>query len=281
MLGHKLYQHFSTRFETFATIRKPLASLKRFSFFDPTRVKEGVDLRRLENFSQALAWANPTVVINATGIIKQSKEASDPIPCLEINSLLPHRLALICQSEGIKLINISTDCVFSGSVGNYTEQSPMDAHDLYGQTKFLGEAQGKGVLTLRTSMIGRELETCYGLVEWFLAQKGKQCQGFTKAIFSGFTTLALCEVMAEIITNHSDLTGLYHVSSEPISKYDLLQQVNEIYDLKVKIEKETTFVCNRSLNSSRFQRETGWQPTSWQTMITQMHQDPTPYDNWK
>ncbi len=277
MLGHMLWQRLRRRFDVFVTVRYPASYYRKFNLFDPERLMGGVDVRMYEDVLGALAWSQPDVVINAVGIIKQLKESDDPLLSLEINALLPHRLALACRACGARFIHISTDCVFSGKAGSYTEQSISDATDLYGRTKYLGEVHGQWALTLRTSIIGRELETCLGLIEWFFTQKGGRCRGFSRAIFSGLTTLALADLLVDIIIDHPTLNGLYHVSSDPISKYDLLRLVNDVYQLGVTIEKDDEFVCDRSLDSTRFRKATGWRPEAWKTMIVEMNRDSMPY----
>jgi dTDP-4-dehydrorhamnose reductase len=216
-------------------------------------------------------------MINCIGIVKQAEAAKDPVTSIEINALFPHRLARLCQERGIRLIHISTDCVFSGRKGDYSENDLSDAEDLYGRTKFLGEVSGKGCLTLRTSMIGREIETSNGLIEWFLSQEGKTIDGYTGAIFSGFTTNALAEIITNIIYKQSELHGVWHVASAPISKFDLLLLVKQIYGLNIKIEPNQSVVCDRSLNADRFRKTTGFVPPTWHDMIEQMYRDPTPY----
>ncbi len=281
LLGHKLYQLLQGRFSVFAAVRKPASYYHCFGIFDPERLLGEADVRNTEGLLEVFAWSRPDIVVNAVGIIKQRREAEDPLQSLEINSLLPHRLALICRSRGSRLIHISTDCVFSGRDGNYTEEAISDALDFYGKTKYLGEVQGERTLTLRTSFIGREIETSHGLFEWFLALRGQSCRGFSKAIFSGLTTIALAGLVGDIIDKHRDLSGLFHVSSDPISKYDLLSLINEIYRLEVRIERDDGYVCDRSLDSSRFRAATGWRPASWQAMVLQMREDSTAYDTWK
>jgi dTDP-4-dehydrorhamnose reductase len=178
---------------------------------------------------------------------------------------------------GIRLIHISTDCVFSGRKGNYTEDDVSDAEDLYGRTKFLGEVGGDGCLTLRTSIIGREMETSHGLIEWFLSEEGKTVRGYKRAIFSGFTTIALGDIIARLIVEHQDLHGVWHVASKPINKFDLLELVREVYGLTIEIEPDESVVCDRSLNSDRFRRATGLVAPAWPDMIMEMYRDPTPY----
>jgi dTDP-4-dehydrorhamnose reductase len=236
-----------------------------------------VSVENFDSIMRAIALAKPQYVVNCIGIVKQQLAAKDPLPSISVNALFPHRLAQVCQAAGIRLIHISTDCVFSGRKGNYLETDVADAEDLYGRTKLLGEVGGEGCLTLRTSIIGREFTTSYGLIDWFLSQEGKSIRGYKKAIFSGFTTNALAEIITQIITQHSDLQGIWHVAAEPINKFELLSLVKEIYRLNIQIEPDEVFLCDRSLNSDRFRQATGFVPPSWQDMIEQMYQDPTPY----
>src|SRR5581483_8348081 len=196
---------------------EPLASL---GLFQESAVLSDVDARRFDSIIGAFAAAKPDAVINCIGIVKQRAEANDPIPSLEINARFPHRLAQLCRATGSRLIHISTDCVFSGKKGMYTEQDQSDAEDLYGRSKFLGEVGEPPALTLRTSIIGREIESRYGLVEWFLGSRGR-VRGFTGAIYSGFTTLEFSKIIARVLLDFPDLSGVYHVSSDPISKHDL------------------------------------------------------------
>jgi dTDP-4-dehydrorhamnose reductase len=224
----------------------------------------------------------PDVVINCVGIIKQLAEAKDPIVSIKINSLLPHQLASICEKTYSRLIQISTDCVFDGKKGSYTESDISNATDLYGRTKFLGEVDNRPhCLTLRTSIIGRELSTKSGLIEWFLSNKGGKVKGFTKAIYTGFSTLAMAGIIDNLIKNHSDISGVYQVSSEPINKYDLICLVNKAMGLDIDIERENDFFMDRSLLCDRFKAKTGFTPPSWSDMIGQMAADTTPYDQWR
>jgi dTDP-4-dehydrorhamnose reductase len=240
-----------------------------------------VDGFNFDSLTGAFARARPEVAVNCIGVIKQLPTATDPIISLTINSLLPHRLAALCQAAGARLIHISTDCVFSGRQGNYTEADVSDAEDLYGRTKFLGEVSGPGSLTLRTSIIGRELRTASGLVEWFLSQRGQKVRGFTRAIYTGFTTLELSRVIAHLIEAWPSLTGLYQVSSEPINKYDLLCRLAEACRMPVDIEPYAELAIDRSLNSARFRQATGYTPPAWSDMLQELADDPTPYPDWR
>ncbi|MCA1594057.1 MAG: sugar nucleotide-binding protein, partial [Acidobacteria bacterium] len=178
-------------------------------------------------------------------------------------------------------VHLSTDCVFSGREGHYVEASAPDAGDLYGRTKLLGEVEGDHCLTVRTSMIGRELEGAHGLLEWFLNQDDKRVRGFKRAVFSGFTTTALADVLARIITEHADLSGVWHVAAAPVNKFDLLTLIKEVYGLKVEIEPDESFVCDRSLDDTRFRAATGFDAPAWPEMIARMRDDPTPYDEFR
>ena len=221
------------------------------------------------------------VVVNCIGIIKQHKTAKDPIVSITLNALFPHKLAELCSLINAKVIHISTDCVFSGERGDYKEEDLSDARDLYGRTKFLGEIDYKNALTVRTSIIGRELTTSLGLLEWFLKQRGKTIRGFKNAIFTGFPTVILAEIIGKIILEHIKLRGFYQVSSEKISKYDLLSLINRVYDLHIDFIPDDDFHCDRSLDSTKFRQTTGILPPSWEIMIQRMKNDPTPYDKWR
>lgn len=278
MLGHKLVQILGESFETFSTVRGDSSRLGRYDFFDPARVKGDVDVTRTPTIRSAVDWARPDVVINAAGVIKQVSTARSVVPTLLINSIFPHRLAELSSECGFRLITISTDCVFSGSRGNYRETDTADALDLYGKSKEFGEVDYGNSLTLRTSIIGRELETTNGLVEWFLSNRGKRVNGFTKAIFSGLPTLILAELIQTVITEHPDLHGLYHVSSDPISKFDLLDQVDRAFSTEIEIVPSEDLIIDRSLNSERFRHATGFKPLGWPEMIERMKTDRTPYE---
>jgi dTDP-4-dehydrorhamnose reductase len=224
-----------------------------------------------------VAAVRPQVVINCIGIVKQLPAAKDSLQSILVNALFPHRLARLCQAIGARLIHFSTDCVFSGRRGGYVEDDVADADDLYGRTKFLGEVSYDGCLTLRTSMIGRELATSHGLIEWFLSQEGKTIRGYTRAIFSGLSTSALSDVIAHIVAHHPGLQGVYHVGAEPISKFELLSLVKQVYGLNVQIVPDEEVICDRSLNADRFRRVTGFVPPTWPNMIEHIYQDATPY----
>ena len=283
MLGHKMFQTLGKRFaETWCTIRRSLADpvLGKIDIFRNGRVLE-IDATDFSCLEKALLDRRPRVIVNCIGVVKQRPEAAAPIPSIVINSLLPHRLLEICQRWDGRLIHISTDCVFSGRKGGYAETDISDAEDLYGRTKFLGEVQGQSALTLRTSMIGRELFHFQSLLEWFLSQRGGQVKGFTRALLSGVTTNLLCEVVADIIADHSRLSGLYQVTGPTISKFELLGVLRDAYGLDIQIEPDTDFACDRSMRGEKFQQATGFRSPTWPELAAQLVADPTPYDAWR
>jgi len=278
MLGHKLCQTFAGRFETFTTVRRPVSEFARAGIFDSVHVIEDVEANDFDRVAKTIASIKPQVIINSIGIVKQDPAATDRLASISINALFPHRLAQLSGAAGARLIHISTDCVFSGRKGNYSEDDKSDTDDLYGMTKYLGEIASPGCLTLRTSMIGRELASSHGLVEWLLSQQGERIRGFKKAIFTGFTTEALSRIIADLVEEHPKLEGIYHVTADPISKFDLLTLINQKRTLNIEIEPDETFICDRSLNGTRFRAATNFVPPDWSDMVTDLVNDPTPYD---
>lgn len=213
----------------------------------------------------------PDVVINAVGVIKQSESAKDPLQVVPLNTLLPHFLARITQGLGARLIHISTDCVFSGNKGLYTEADAADATDLYGRSKYMGEVRNqRHVLTLRTSIIGHEPWRKASLLEWFLAQSGST-PGYRRAVFSGLPTVELARVIGQNVLSAPALHGLYHVAAEPIDKHKLLQLIAQQYEKKIAIEPADEPVIDRSLDATRFFKATGYQAPAWPELIRRMH----------
>ena len=272
MLGHQLFKHLKSSHDVRVTLRQDLAVYKRFMLFGTENTYPGIDVRSSGRLAKVLTAFHPDAVVNAIGIVKQLPEANESIPSLEINALFPHRLALLCKDISARMIHLSTDCVFSGKKGKYRESDTSDADDLYGRTKFLGEVTEKNCLTLRTSMIGLELSRKINLLEWFLAQKGT-VNGYKKVIFSGFITLELSRVIENMILNYPDASGIYHVSSDPISKFDLLSLINEGLRLPIEIIPDESVACDRSLDSSKFCREFNYNPPSWEEMVIELCED--------
>lgn len=232
----------------------------------------GIDAQHFETVERVLRSERPDVVINCVGIIKQLDEAKDSIQSIEINALFPHRLAKVCGELGTRLVHLSTDCVFSGRKGSYAEGDLPDCDDLYGRSKLLGEVDYPHAVTLRTSIIGHELSRSVSLIDWFLSQEGT-VRGFTNAIYSGFPTVEMARIIAEFVIPNQDLRGLYQVASEPISKYDLLCVVREIYGRDTLIEPYDDFRCDRSLSAERFCLATGYRAPAWPDMVRAMYRD--------
>lgn len=231
----------------------------------------GVHADQPDSLLAAFAQARPDVVINCVGLVKQLSNAEDPLVAVPINTLLPHRLARMCEVAGARLVHVSTDCVFSGKQGSYTESDLADAQDVYGRSKLLGEVDYPHAVTLRTSIIGHELRSAHGLIDWFLSQQA-QVKGYTKAVFSGLPTCELARVVRDFVIPHASLRGVYHVAAEPISKHDLLQIVNREYGKNLQIETDDQVKINRSLDASRFREATGYVAPAWPDLIAQMHE---------
>ena len=272
MLGHQLWRGLHAQHDTWVTLRRPVADFAVHNLFDEAKAIQLDDITDDTALERALGQAKPEAVINCVGLIKQRDEASDEALTLRVNAEFPHRLAKRCGEAGARLIHFSTDCIFAGTKGNYTESDPSDAADLYGQSKHQGEVADAHSVTLRTSVIGHELGTNLALLDWFLSQRGQAISGFTKAIYSGFTTLEMARIVDRILTQHPALSGVWHVASEPISKFDLLQLCREKLGWEGVIEPNDEFVCDRSLNADRFNQATGYTPPSWEAMISELAQ---------
>ena len=270
MLGHQLLKQFSGRHETRVTLHRVLDNYLHCGLFSSANSYSGIDVRNFDSVRRIVAAFRPDAIVNATGIVKQRAESAHSIPSIEINSLFPHRVAVMCQEIGARFIHMSTDCVFSGRKGHYMENDTPDAEDLYGRSKLLGEVSDAPCITLRTSIIGRELYRKTGLLEWFLAQSGHEIKGYRRAIFSGFTTLEMARVIDRVLTSPDPAHGLFHVSSTPINKYDLLMMIRKRMKLQIAIEPDDLYACDRSLNSSVFRSTFAYAPPSWEAMIDEL-----------
>lgn len=272
MLGNAVLRLFaqSAGYEVLASARSTSA-LRLLPAELSDRVICGVDVEHIDSLTSLFAKVRPDVVINCIGLVKQLAEADDPLVAIPINSLLPHRLARLCDVAGARLVHMSTDCVFSGAKGMYTESDISDAKDLYGRSKYLGEVDYPHAVTLRTSIIGHELRGAHSLVGWFLAQQGA-VKGFTRAIFSGLPTVELARVIRDHVIPHQELHGVYHVSAEPINKFDLLTLIAKAYDKTIAITPDDKLAIDRSLDSSRFRQATGYQPQPWPELVRRMRE---------
>lgn len=273
MIGHTIFRVLrgSSNWEVFGTIRTDF-SKKNFLPFPDESIVTNINLLDDVFLVRIIDRLRPNVVINCAGMTKHKADSDDPLLALPINSLMPHRLANLCRLTGTRLIHISTDCVFSGRKGNYTEDDFTDARDVYGKSKALGEIQDKNTITLRTSTIGHELQSKNGLLEWFLSQN-EHCKGYSRAIFSGFPTIILAEVIRDFIIPQENLSGLFNVAANPINKYDLLKLIAKVYIKKIEIIPEDSLIIDRSLNGDRFRQATGYNAPSWPEMIQSMYDD--------
>jgi dTDP-4-dehydrorhamnose reductase len=273
MLGHRLLRQLAPRHETRVTLRQPLDAYRTLGLFDRSNAYDAVDVREPASVSAVMAEFRPDAVVNAVGIVKQRPDTVDGVLSVEVNTLFPHLLARLCEAQGAQLIHLSTDCVFSGAKGNYVETDRPDPPDVYGFSKLLGEVERPRTLTLRTSMIGRELKRKRGLLEWFLSQRGKMIKGYRKAIFSGFSTHELARLIEQLLTAHPQAAGIYHVASAPISKFDLLSRLNGKLALDIKIVPDDAIVCDRSLDARRFRSDFGYTPPDWDAMLDEIAAD--------
>lgn len=285
MLGHKMFQVLHSRYDDVTcTVRGQLSdpAYAPIGLFSGASVVEGFDATRFEKLEALLRELRPDVVSNCVGIVTQSEEAGDAVLNIGLNAYLPHLVAQVIGEWGGRLIHYSTDCVFSGSRGHYSEDDVADANDLYGRSKYLGEVnRATNALTLRTSIIGRELFRFRSLLEWFLSQQGGHVKGYTGAIYSGVTTNHLAGLTATLIEKHPDLHGLYQVASQPLPKYNLLMLLRDAYGLQIEIEPVEGKAADKSLVGERFIAATGLACPSWPELVAELANDPTPYEQWR
>ena len=273
MLGHTLWQYFSLRFpDTYTTIRQGRAAYDKCSLFTSDKVIDSVDVVDFRVLTGIMKCIRPDFILNCIGITKRRTEADMPVHAITVNALFPHKLLEWGRNNSSRVVNFSTDCVFDGAEGNYAEESVPNATDLYGKTKALGEISGANALTIRSSFIGTELNAGTELLEWFLSQTGR-VKGFKNAIYSGLTILELSRILENIMVHHPDATGIYNVSSDPISKFDLLTLIKNKVHLAVEIVPDETVRCNRSLDSAKFRREFSYAPPTWEAMVEELSSD--------
>ncbi|QWD28828.1 SDR family oxidoreductase [Polynucleobacter paneuropaeus] len=271
LIGSTVFRVLSknTNWDVFGTIRD--GGWREF-FAQPIceHLISGVDLLQQDVLVEIFDRIRPNVVINCAGLTKHKFGSENPLVSIPINSLFPHRLAHLCKLAGARMIHVSTDCVFSGTKGNYLENDFPDATDIYGKSKVLGEVNYPNTITLRTSTIGHELAGKHGLLDWFLSQK-VSCKGFAQAIFSGLPAVVFAEVIRDFVIPNDKLSGLYHVAARPINKYELLGLIAKSYQKDIEITRDNSFRIDRSLNSDRFRLATRYEPPSWPELIKVMH----------
>lgn len=268
MLGHMLLRRLVSypAYQGHGVVRDAVAipRLRTFGIQNFSCLRDAMDMRSVQSL---LLEVRPDVVVNCISVAKgkmQSPEWAYPV-----YSLLPRRLSYACRVLGIRMIQIGSDGVFSGKKGQYVESDIPDAEDIYGSAKLLGEVEGPGALTLRLSMIGPQLNGVDGLLEWFLANRGK-CRGYTRSIFSGLPTTEISRVLAEYVLPDPGLSGIYHVAARPISKYHLLQQLAIAFGNEVELEGDESVVMDRSLCADRFRDAVGYVPPEWRRLVQEM-----------
>lgn len=283
MLGHKMFQRLRNVFPSTTAIMRRKKSSFPFCHIDLLQgsdVCDGVDCADTTLLHHTIAGMRPDFIVNCVGVIKQRPQASDAAACIAINAQLPHQLAYWAHAWGGRVIHFSTDCVFSGNRGSYAEEDASDAQDLYGRSKFLGEVVTENALTLRTSMIGREIAEHRSLLDWFLTQQGRSVRGYRRVIYSGVTTNHLADLVTTIIQDYPELSGLFQVASMPISKFDLLCLLREAYSADIAIEPDDQEVSDRSMRGDKLRTATGYVAPAWPDLVQQLAADPTPYERW-
>jgi dTDP-4-dehydrorhamnose reductase len=271
MLGHQMWLQLGETQDVVGTLRLPHARLQALTT-SRRRLHVGIDARDLPRIETLLEVLRPAAVVNCVGVVKQLPKGQDPETCIQLNSLFPHQLSRLCAAAGIRLIHISTDCVFSGRRGGYREEDEPDAEDFYGRSKALGEVTGRGALTLRTSIIGHELRRGRSLLEWFLAREG-EAAGYAGARWNGLTTVELARVVRDRVLARPELEGLYHVASAPLCKDELLRRIAAVYGLGTVVKSQAEPVSDHSLDGSRFAAATGWRVPEWGAMLAELREE--------
>jgi len=268
LLGHQLTIGLRSRHSVIGTTGRPDLSPRTLAGLKDVSLWPGVRAESDESWESVLREVRPAVVVNAIGIVKSRFGTVSSELAKIVNTRFPLNLSAQCGELGIRLIHISTDCVFSGNRGNYKESDAPDPVDAYGQTKLSGEPRQDHCLVLRTSFIGRELEARNGLLEWFRSHRGGRVRGFRRAVFSGMTTAILANVIGDLVDRFPKLSGTWHVAAEPIDKFRLLTLINDTFHLQIEIDPDDTVVCDRSLDGTAFRQMTGFRAPSWPEMIT-------------
>lgn len=272
MLGHRLLASLPGHgHRVVGTVRGKPEEFRGSVGGADTKIVGGITVESANAVERLIEAERPAVVLNCIGVVKQMAQGQDPLTAIPVNALFPHRVAKACADAGARLIHFSTDCVFSGRVGPYSEASPPDPADVYGRTKLLGEVNAPNALTLRTSIIGHELGDGTGFLAWVLRSKGTRVSGYARALYTGVTTDYMARAVALLISDFPQLCGVWHFASDPISKYDLLCLANEIYQLQLSIDRDETFVCDRRLDGSLLRLRTGIVPPTWKDMLVEMH----------
>lgn len=279
MLGHQMWRVLhkwaaGTQHQILGTVRKSKDHYKNLGLSNTQNLIDGFDVSDFKKLNSLLDEVKPTVVINCVGITLRKKDLADIEKCYHLNSMLPQYIGHWCNTHGAKLFHFSTDCVFDGKKGgSYFESDMPSAFDHYGQSKYLGEVAQGNNLTMRLSIVGRELENKTELVEWIFSQAGKQAKGFAAVKYSGVTTLCVANEVIRVLEKFPELCGVYQVSSETITKYEIMQKINAKFNLNIQIEKNSEYVSDKSLDCGRYQQATGFVKPTWDQMIDDLFAD--------
>ena len=271
LIGHKLLQELSVEHEVFGTLHKTKAQYNNLALFADSTIIEGIDVLKFEKLTEVLQVIDPDVLLNCVGITKRKITQNNTLEVIETNAVFPHKLAYWAKNNNKRVIHFSTDCVFNGKEGDYSEESLTTAEDLYGRTKALGEIRYDHTLTIRSSFIGQELFDRTELLDWVLAQEGKQIKGFKNALYSGVSINFMAKTVNDIITNHTKLNSLYQLAPDvPISKYDLICSVKKAFGLDIDVTLETDYVHRPTLNAAKLKNEIGIKVPSWEEMMEEL-----------
>lgn len=271
LIGHKLLQELSVDHEVFGTLHKTKAQYNNLALFADSTIIEGIDVLKFEKLTEILQVIDPDVLLNCVGITKRKITQNNTLEVIETNAVFPHKLAYWAKNNNKRVIHFSTDCVFNGKEGDYSEESLTTAEDLYGRTKALGEIRYDHTLTIRSSFIGQELFDRTELLDWVLAQDGKQIKGFKNALYSGVSINFMAKTVNDIIINHTKLNSLYQLAPDvPISKYDLICSVKKAFGLDIDVTLETDYVHRPTLNAAKLKNEIGIKVPSWEEMMEEL-----------
>tara|TARA_Y100000766_G_scaffold110909_1_gene94924 strand:+ start:130 stop:1002 length:873 start_codon:yes stop_codon:yes gene_type:complete len=274
LLGNTITKNFLQNYdyEIYPIIR----DFSKIKFFKQEYHKNFVEILNILDLSElekTITPIKPDIIINCLGLTNKfsNNNAFEIQEFIEINSLFPHKLYQLCMQLNIRLIHFSSDCIFSGKKGAYSETDIPDPIDIYGKSKLLGELDYENCITIRKSVIGHELFSKNGLLEWFIDQN-EVVQGYKKVIFSGLTALELSRLLAIYIIPSKNLKGIINVTGPSITKYDLLKKIARVYKKSINIIPNESVISNRSLNGSKFSNLSGYQPKSWNELINSMYQ---------
>ena len=281
MLGSALFSHLPKVSESYCIFGTHRGAKKLPMEMPRAKLLLLEDVFQREALLSIMRENNIDIVINAVGLIKQIGQSLRQSDFVKVNSWLPHYLMELCDEVHARFIEISTDCVFTGEKGNYCESDIPDARDIYGLSKLLGEVHdNKNAITIRTSIIGHESGRAASLIDWFLSTSGV-VGGYNKAIFSGFPTVYLADIIGRYVLPAPSLNGLFHVSADPIDKYSLLALVSEVYKHNVELIENEDLEIDRSLDSSKFRRETSFTPPKWAELINIMKEGRVAWTNYE